>query len=282
MNLKQVLMLLALSAAAAPLGAQDIMSYEEYQRLEHEEPYILRLCAARGTGALLYFGSRHSTDPTDAQMDQLEQSFSTYQPDLILTEGGDLEVHGLTRAEAIGRFGEFGLARWFAREHAIASENLDPVRETEIAHLRNDLGFTVPQLKIFYTLRQVSQSHRREAQIDLRQAVPEYLQHLSTERGLQGPPETLGEFEAEVRRLLPEVDDWTAISARYFYPGPQTPHYFTNDIQTASNDFRDRHHVRRILELVQSGRRVFAIVGSTHVVMQEPALRKALAEGNCS
>lgn len=282
MRLQQTFTLIALCAVPTLLRAQEIMGYEEYQRMEHEEPYILRVCAAEGNGELLYFGSRHSNDPKDSQMDQIARSFDAVLPDLALTEGGDLEVDGLTREEAIRRFGESGLTRRLAHGLGVPAHNLDPAREAEIAHLRDELDFTVPQLKLFYTLRQVSQSHRSQAQIDFDQAVPQYLQHLSTERGLSGSPETLSEFEADVRRLLPQVTNWREISAQYFFPGPQDAHHFTNDIQTASNNFRDRYHVRRILEFVDSGSRVFAIVGSTHVVMQEQAIRKELGGGDCS
>ena len=62
----------------------------------------------------------------------------------------------------------------------------------------------------------------------------------------------------------------------YFYPGPQDPSYFTNEVATESNHFRDQYHVKLLEEAVRSSKRVFAIVGSAHAVMQEPTLRSVL------
>lgn len=271
--------LLLICVLPLPLGAQEIMSYEEYQRIDRDEPYVLRLCDPTGTGHQLYFGSRHSNDPADPQMQRVADALRSIKTDVVLTEGGELEIEGLTREDAIRRFGEFGLTRWLALADGTRVETLDPPRVAEIAHPRDEAGFTVPQLKLFYTLHHVAQSRRSGAPpVDFDAAVPRYLQHLSNERGLPGAPETLVEFEDAVRRLLPDVTDWRQIPEQFFYPGPQEPTHFTNEVQTASNDFRDRYHVRRLVQLVDTGKKIFAIVGSTHVVMREPALRKLLRE----
>ena len=95
--------------------------------------------------------------------------------------------------------------------------------------------------------------------------------------GLDGPT-TIEEFEEFVQQLLPSVIDWQKISVSYFYPGPQSPEYFTNKIATDSNIFRDKYHVGLFSRAIQAGRKVFAVVGSAHVVMQEPALRSMFGQ----
>jgi len=42
------------------------------------------------------------------------------------------------------------------------------------------------------------------------------------------------------------------------------------------SDYRDVYIVRLLVQHVQEGRRVFAVVGGSHVVMQEQALRARL------
>ena len=255
-----------------PLPAQEIMSYEQYQRFEHKEPYIIRLQSHAGT--LLYFGSRHSFDPDDPQMDTLSRVFSDFSPDVVYTEAFPEQIYSLSRPEAIKRSGEFGLTWKLAGENDIPVYSLEPDRADEVAYLQMQI-WSDTQIVLFYTLRQVAQSHQQQLSMDLSIVVPKYLTSLNQRFGLTGPT-TIEEFEQAVNRLLPGVDNWQTIPGSYFYPGPQDPEYFTNRIATDSNIFRDRHHVNMITEAVQEGKKVFAVAGSTHAVMQEPALRSIL------
>jgi len=255
-----------------PLPAQEIMSYEQYQRFEHKEPYIIRLQSHAGT--LLYFGSRHSFDPDDPQMDTLSRVFSDFSPDVVYTEAFPEQIDSLSRPEAIKRSGEFGLTWKLAGENDIPVYSLEPDRADEVAYLQMQI-WSDTQIVLFYTLRQVAQSHQQQLSMDLSIVVPKYLTSLNQRFGLTGPT-TIEEFEQAVNRLLPGVDNWQTIPGSYFYPGPQDPEYFTNRIATDSNIFRDRHHVNMITEAVQEGKKVFAVAGSTHAVMQEPALRSIL------
>lgn len=255
-----------------PVQAQDIMSFEAYQALDHPEPYILRL--RTDAGALLYFGSRHSFEPTDPQMEQLDEVWTAFRPEVVYTEGGEPLGEALSRTEAIERYGEVGLTWFLAQRDSVPVRSLDPSRGAEITYLQGQ-GWEDAQLMLFYTLRNVAQSQSQQVTVDLAEAAPRYLASLTQRFDLEGPT-TLAAFEEAVARLLPSVPDWTTIPMRYFYPGPQNPSYFTNEIATASNQFRDRHHVRLLEQAVRAGARVFAIAGSAHVVMQEPALRTGL------
>ena len=42
-----------------------------------------------------------------------------------------------------------------------------------------------------------------------------------------------------------------------------------------SGEFRDQHMVKLLIDEVKKGKRVFAVVGGSHVVMQESALKAA-------
>ncbi len=255
-----------------PLPAQDILSFEQYQKTKHKEPYIIQLQLP--TGTLLYFGSRHSFDPDDPQMDTLSRVFSDFSPDVVFTEAFPEQVDSLSRQEAIKRSGEFGLTWKLAGENDIPVHSLEPDRTDEVAYLQNKT-WSDTQIMLFYTLRQVAQSHQQQVSVDLSTVVPKYLTSLNRRFGLTVPT-TLGAFEQAVHRLLPGVDTWQTIPGSYFYPGPREPEYFTNRIATDSNIFRDTYHVQVITEAVQQGKKVYAIAGSAHAVMQEPALRSVL------
>jgi hypothetical protein len=257
---------------ATRAGAQNIMSFEDYQALDHVEPYVYQLDTEKGS--LLYFGSRHSFLPSDPQMEALSRAWTSFRPQMAFTEGGELSIDSLTKEQIIQRYGEFGMTWWLARRDSVQVRSLDPDRKAEVAHLQGR-GWTGEQLMLFFTLRKVAQSQEQLVNVDLAEVLPQYLQSMVHRFGLKGPT-NIKEFEKAVKRLLPSLENWRTISMSYFYPGPQDPSYFTNQIATDSNHFRDQYQVKLLLEAVDGGKRVFAIAGSAHAVMQEPALRAAL------
>lgn len=249
----------------------EILSFAAYQEVEHEEPYIYEVSAQGRPEALLYFGSRHTFDSEDEQLGQLARRWEEFRPTLVLTEGGELELTDLSKTEIVSRYGEAGMVRWLARRDGVPARSLDPERGDEVRAMLNE-GWSGEELMVFYTLRNVVQSNRQGQEVPYREVVPSYLESLVERFGLTGPTTLLG-FETAIRELLPELEDWTQVPPSYLYPGPQDPSYFTNRLSTASNEFRDRYHVRLILDAVRDGGRVFVVAGSTHAVMQEPALR---------
>ena len=264
-----------LSVLSTQLHAQNIMSYEQYQKIDHAEPYIYEI--ESNIAALLVFGSRHSFDPRDPQMNTLVSVLNRFAPDLILTEAFPKKFdYSLNQQEAIRTSGEFGLTWKLANEQSIPVYSLEPERETEIEYLKQQ-GWSDIQLMLYYTLRQVAQSQSRRQLLDFSKLVPQYLNSLEQRYNLNGPT-AIEAFEEAVEKLLPSVENWQKISLRYFYPGPQEPEYFTNRISTDSNKYRDRHHVIIINEAVQKWQKVFVVTGSAHAVMQEFALRSILVE----
>lgn len=266
----------SLSLATNPVPAQEIMSYEEFQQTDFDEPYVIHLNS--DSGELLYFGSSHSFNPDDTQFDKLSEEFMNFSPDVVYTEGFPEDVSSLSTNEAIQRFGEFGLTWKLASEADIEVFSLEPDRKSEVEYLRKN-DWTDEQIILFYTLRQVSQSHQQQVDIDIDTLLPQYLASLKQRFGLNGP-ETIEKYAQVVDKLLPYVDNWKEIEQQYFYPGPQEPERFTNRISTDSNQYRDQYHASLIVDAVKDSKKVFAIAGSAHAVMQEPALRALLSENS--
>ena len=100
---------------------------------------------------------------------------------------------------------------------------------------------------------------------------------LSRTPGLEGAPATAGEFAASAARLAPPGSDWRRLSAEWFDPTPDPPPSWLNAFCRAESDFRDEIIMQKLARKVREGARVFAVIGGTHVVMQERALRSRLA-----
>jgi len=85
----------------------------------------------------------------------------------------------------------------------------------------------------------------------------------------------LTEFERSCLWLSPRLKDWRETPADWF--DPTKSEAYTNQVSRLSNEFRDRHMVMLLTEAVKKGGRVFAVVGFSHVVIQERALKAALS-----
>ena len=100
------------------------------------------------------------------------------------------------------------------------------------------------------------------------------LEMLDRSRGMDGPPRTIEEVEAALARLGPPLADWRDVPEGLF--NPTRSEAFTNEFSRILSRFRDEHMLRNLVTAVCSGERVFAVVGSAHVIMQERALKAAL------
>ncbi len=211
------------------------MSWEEYRSGRHSFPYVVRV------GRLLMFGARHTSDPRDPELVELERLWREFRPEVAFSEGG-IRPSSAGRDEAIARYGEPGLVRWLADRDGAELRNLEPPRIQEEAEMKR--RFPPEQVNVFY-----------------------YLRPLIVEGG-----QRTAESEELARRVLPA------------YAGVSRPEWFDptrddtvlNMIARAASDYRNCHMVPLVTAAARSGRRVFVVVGGSHVVVQERAIRTAL------
>ena len=272
--------IVSVTAAAFPVSAQvgqepEIMTYKEYGRIRHQRPYLLQLTS--GQGELLYFGVGHVYRVDDPQVAEIERRFAEFRPTVVLNESQTPPVEA-TRELAVERYGEPGLVSFLAAKHKVPIRSLDPPRMQEIAYLLSTKRWTTEQVMLFYVLRRVSENNKKGTPRPADELVQQALDATAKAPGFESLPKTVAEFEASARRLLPSVSDWRKVPSTVFDPNPDLGLY-TNDVAYASSQYRDRHMVKLLADEVRNkGGRVFAVVGSSHVVMQESALRKALAQ----
>lgn len=264
-----------LPVSAQTLGEPEIMTYKEYGRTRHARPYIVQLKS--GAGELLYFGVGHVYRLDDPQIAEIERRFAEFRPTLILNESQTPPVEA-TRELAVERYGEPGLVSFLAARHNVPVRSLDPPRMQEIGYLLGTKRWTTEQVMLFYVLRRVSENNKRANPRPADELVQQALDATAKAPGFEGLPKSVAEFEASVKRVLPSVADWRKVASTVFDPNPDLGLY-TNDLAYASSQYRDKYMVKLLAEEVRAkGGRVFAVVGSSHVVMQENALRKALAQ----
>ena len=261
------------SALQKPDEPPRLMTFAEYARVTHALPYLLQLDSA--TRSLLYFGAKHIVGaPSDPQVQQIMDLWQTFKPTLALNEGWDPPVV-LTAEQAVASYGEPGLIRFLAARDRVPCRNFEPRQAEEVAFLRQ--RYSLEEIKLFYVLRIVAENWRMapfdvvdtqiQGQLSLRLALVE---------GLEGPPLTVADVEAAYRRTLPGMtSDWRRISVDDLDPAASKP----NRLQALNADlalFRDAHIIDVLEVEVRRRERVFAVVGASHVVMQEQLLRARL------
>lgn len=265
MFLRVVVIALAGCSTYAP-----IMSWDEYSRLELSWPYVLRL-ASPGGGELFYFGAAHTYDPADRQVADIEAAWRAFRPDIAFTEGGFPPFEN-SRDEAVRKHGEAGLVRFLAARDDVPTTTLDPSRAEEIAALTSN--FSKDQIKLFFVLRGVSQFVRQHGSDRADAEASRLLRIFAATPGLSGAPRSVAELQESFSRSFPGSGPYHTVPHEWFDPAAQ--HTLLNEIARASSDYRDRYVVDRLAAHVRSGRRVFAVMGGSHVVMQERALRSRL------
>lgn len=232
--------------------------------------------AAAGGGELLYLAVRHTSDPADRQLADLERELRHFRPTLVLYEGESAAV-GRDRRDSARRYGEAGFLRFVARELGVPARSFDAGAAELIGFLAQ--RFAPEEVKIHFVLREIwlLRDRRGASGRELRQAagaiirgelLPQLPRVLMTER----------EFARAFSDRWPPTARWTEPRAEWFdpYGAGRGGAGFTNRLEQAATVFRDLHMYRTLAREVGAGERVFAVAGGGHLPVQEPALRCAL------
>ena len=246
-----------------------IMSFEEYEPIEHDVPYLFKLI--KPNQCLFYFGSNHSHNPENEQYSKLEQAWSKF---LQLTKGqncvviieGDLRPEHQTEIEAIIKDGETGFISFLAHQHNIVCISPEPddtyletqlrksfspdyiyyMRFTDIWHQFNELRKNDPTLDLVKYIHKFDDFLGRK-NLDQFEKIHEQLFHTT--------------FDVYNDNFLNKLIDSTK-------PTAITPVHRQNNI------LRDEYIVHEIHNLIKQGKNIFIVYGAAHAVMQEPAIIK--------
>lgn len=260
-----VLMILAL-ASCSLRKYSGLMSWEEYNRTPRSRPYVLKLVGSRGD--LLYYGAFHSVDLNHPQFLDIEQRWDAFRPTLAMSEGS-LWPLAATREEAIRKYGEQGLLRFLAARDGVRMKCLDQPRLMQSQYLRRH--FPAREVKAYMVLRQARVNQMLGRDPNDVADMEAFLGVLEKYRPFRFPPHTLTNLDEFVKHEFPELQDWRRIPEEYFYNKEKGK--FLPEIHRYLMHYRDNVMLKTLFSELEKGRRIFAVVGRSHVAMQEPALR---------
>ena len=244
-----------------------IMPLTEYAKVQHDRPYVLAVCAAQGR--LDYLGVAHTMEPDGEAVGLIRAQYQREPPDIVYVEGPAFEPKA-SLEESVQAYGEAGALLFLERKDGRTVRTLDLSVSDEMSVVSARFGRD--WALAFYGVRIVAQERARHQGAELASFVTEKLlpwlsRNISADRVL-----TLDEFLSTVRGVSPELADWNQVSREWFDPIERHPQRMTNVIAGFLVEARDRRMVERLGDNVRDGKRVLAVAGYSHVVVQEPAL----------
>ena len=251
---------IAILLAACAHTAPRVMTWSEYAKREVSWPYIVR-----GEN-LLYYGARHTYKPDDPQIAEIQKLWADFHPDIAMNEGGN-PPPAATIEETVTQSGEAGLIRFLARRDDVPIVSIDPSRAEETAYLSK--RYSREQIKMFNLVRTVAQQIQNHDPAKVDDELARVLDIYNATPGLGGSPTTVAEFVQIYRHYFPDGD---YKSAKISWFDPMKEETLFNGMARVGSEYRDRYMVEMLRRHLREGERVFAVVGGTHVVMQEPAL----------
>jgi hypothetical protein len=260
------------SLALAQDAEQSILTHRQSASKVPNHRYVLQFKA--GTGALLLYGARHTHDVKDPQIAEIERMWVEFHPTVAYNEGRDAQTLD-DPAEALQWYDEPGFVRYLAGRDRVPAATMEPPLDAEISYALALKTYSAVQVKVYYALLQVALGGGSIAPASADEQMRNTLSRLA-HHGLNGPPNTLEELAAECKRLFPKLADWHKVPEDWFDPVKKCQ--YTNDLTDAISLFRDKHIFHVLVERAKRGDRVFAVVGLSHVIAQEPALRQALGD----
>jgi len=256
----------------------ETMPFEEYEKVEHESPYVLGL--QKGSKGLAFFGARHTKDPSDRSFFQLREGFSEVRPEVVVVESPTVlntdararflkRISGLDEAAAIGIFGESALSIKLAMESGAEIICPEPSIKEEVEGLQKK-GFSCEAIFVYL----VTRSDHWPPESNEKTIADFYRGELKDFAEIIAWPD----FDFSFEHLKSIVEKYFGgFSKLRTHPEMNLPKDCINEIDLvarASVVFRDQVIVKKIRELLKKHNRLFVSYGTSHAVMQEGALRK--------
>ncbi|MFO0835867.1 MAG: hypothetical protein U0638_12915 [Phycisphaerales bacterium] len=241
-----------------------------------DDPYVLHIVPDRAAppvarGELVYFGSLHSKDPEHPQQGELRRVWEKFRPTVALVEGRMSFFVGTPR-QGIGVFGEGATVYSMARHDGIPLYTLEPPLEIELAALQECGDRT--QVAMFRVLNGYISARRGGEVSNFK------IRRLLSKRAapLTDALPDIAALDAYFAAQFPQSPAWRDMPEQAMWPSPGGT--WLNAMARRSNQVRDDHFVRSLVDLVNRGERVLAIAGRSHTVVWEPVLMESLSLAN--
>jgi hypothetical protein len=266
-----VLILGAFTGGRAYCLPRHVSPEEKAMALSGPGSYILAVNSIQA-GGLIYFGAFHTVDAEHPQFSRLERQWRQFAPDIALSEGCLWPVE-VSRSESIRKYGEQGLLRHLAYRDKVPIKCIDPSRRKQAFYLAS--RYETWQIKLYFVLQQAV-INRRMGWKNSSDNVNTNLSAFNFLPNFAVRPFDYSDFLYMFGILFPDIKDWRLFPAYYFHNEKKGS--FLTAIHRDLMEYRNKHMLKLLIKELKKGKRVFAVVGRSHVIVQEPALRHSFPE----
>jgi hypothetical protein len=267
---------------------EGLMTVEQYEQGKPRQiPYVYTIRS--GDREILFYGAKHLRNPDDPMFEDIENRMNEFQPDCVFVEGRTkLKNNEKRHLEAlkkedkrkiIRRWGEPEFTLKVAAEMGVERvESPEPDAKEEIDYLQQS-GLNKDEIFAYYLYRMIQQYHHSTYACPIKEYVQPTLSRFQENTQWPGYDYSLEHLkQIGVRLWGEEKGSFEASDQSRFNPIPSevaegewTP---VNLVSQRSMLFRDKFIIQRIQEAMENSKRLFIVYGSSHTVMEEPALRK--------
>lgn len=259
-----------------------LLSYDKLLRPPYSEiplPYFY--VVEEDDRSVWYFGSNHSRDPHNIQYRQLARFWRRFvhrarKKASVLVEDGPYPP-AKSISEAIRTNGENGYITFRAAELGIPVSCPEPTYEEQVAKLQK--AFTKSEIAYFYFARSVAQWQRGLRQDSFEAYISRFLRHYQRSFNWPGFDFTLENMRTIHFKLFGQR---FSLRSRKFFDEITFPSQDTaiNRVSYELNRYRDSRVVNNITNEWKSGKHIFVVYGGSHAVVEEPAIKQLLGNGN--
>ena len=241
-------------------------------------PYILEF--KKGKKEIVFCGVEHLTDNSDVEnkmFTTIENKFYTFQPTIIVNEGGDISQNKyLSKKDALQKDGEIGLAKIMADSLKIKTIDGDPSVDYEFNQLLKTytkgefLAYIVTE-RLMWGL--VGEQNLPEKEIEKRYTT--FIEKYIIQKGkvtLSPQEKTFAFYKTNYRQLVERE-----FSLKDLKPtNPFDANGKFQEIGRKSKNIRDQFLLKTIDHLLDSNNKVFVVFGGWHLLTCKPGLEEVI------
>ncbi len=241
-----------------------VMSMEKYRESAgHKRPYNYYLKNEQGEVYIL--GIDHTKDPNNPQIDTISRIWDEFQPDVVLVEGR-LGFLFSWLQDPVKNYGESGKAVYLAKKDDVEVYTWEPQKQDEVKLMLKN--FSPEKVALFYSLRPYLSNFRFGKPDNTDEVMESYIKSRTDENGIRGKIKFVAQIDSMWAADFPAEKDWRESSDQYGWPKG-----YLSEMASFSNEIRNLHQCSAILELVEKGKKVMVVMGSSHAFRIEEALR---------
>ena len=244
-----------------------IMSMKDYDEIvnDHRRPYYFSV--SNSNGVVHIIGVDHTSDLSHPHLDSIRVKWEQAGPSVALVESrlGFLFTWGQNPIE---KYGERGLTAFLAKKDNAQLYTWEPNRSMEVSFLLEK--YPGKQLSLFYVLRPYFSYSINYRKNNTEALLNQLIKERTDYSGLRNQFQSWNEIQEILENDYPEFDWKSHVSSDGWPDG------YLYDIWNDSNQFRNRHMIQVIKELVAKGEIIFVTMGASHAPRIEKTLTHEL------